>query len=123
MGLIKKSITHISTFFIGILVIGTLFFLGSDVVVPPPSNAIVMLKHNSQTYLAPPCINKNFNIQNNSNFSKSTLKEAKELNYKSDNCSEHALYSSRSTIIHYTLEPLKIIKPLNRWDKDGNWLY
>jgi hypothetical protein len=119
LGLIKSGFA----FIFGILIIGLLFFLGSDVVIAPPSNAIVVLKHDSQTYLAPPCINRNLNIQDNPNFSKSKLKEAKNLNYKPDNCTDHALYPTRSTIVHYTLEPLKIVKPLNRWDKEGNWLY
>jgi hypothetical protein len=107
---------------LSICILFIFLFLGSNVMVSAPSNAVVILKKDTKVFLAPPCINSNFNIKNSTNFKETTLSEARKLKYKPDNCTDNALHPSRSSIIQYTLEPLKIVKPLYRWDKDGEWM-
>lgn len=119
MKLLKRILTGIA----GLLLVGVIFFLASDVIVAPPSNAIVVLNHDKQELLAPPCINPNFNYEEYPGFELSTLEDARNLGYKGDNCSEHALWTSHSTFTHYVLVPLKIAKPLKRWDDNGNWTH
>lgn len=107
----------------GLLFFGLLIFLGSDITKPPPSNAVVVLKHDTQEFLAPPCLNPNYPYEEDSNFEVTSLETAKGMGYEGDNCTEHALYPTQGTFTHYVLVPLNLAKPLNRWDKDGNWTH
>lgn len=118
-----KQIKGILTAIVGVLFMGGLFFLASDVTMAPPSNAVVVLNHDNQEMLAPPCLNPNFKYEEHEEFELSTYEQAKELGYKGDNCSEHALWPTQSTFTNYVLVPLKIVKPLKRWDNEGNWTH
>lgn len=119
MKLIKNILTGIA----GFLFFGALIFFASEVTTAPPSNAVVVLNHNKQELLAPPCLNPNFKYEEYPEFELSTLEKARKLGYESDNCSEHALWPSQSTFTNYVLVPLKIVKPLKRWDENGNWTH
>ena len=107
----------------GLLFLAIVLFLGSETMASPPNNAIVLLKHDTKEMLAPPCLNPDYPYEDDDRFEVATLELARELDYEGDNCSRNALYPSRSTIAHYVLEPLGILKPLKRWDEDGNWTH
>lgn len=119
----KKTLKSILGVSIGLIIVGSLIFLGCGTVTLIPDRAIVYLDTNKKIYYSPLGLTQQ--EINTSGLKKSTLKEAKNLDYKmseEDNRNEYFIQDEISGF-DSILALIGIHKPLHEVDADGNWLY
>lgn len=80
--------------------------------VKPYDDTRILLEHTHKTYIAPPCFEQ---AKTTNNLVETTLKEAKETNYKPESqCTEQALQSRKKVLIEVIAEKLSLKE--NKWD-------
>jgi hypothetical protein len=120
----KSSLTTFGQGVIGLLVMGGLYYLGTDSLTPAPDYAIAYINHDNNTYLTPPCLNK----PETRKLEQSTIAGAykKELNLGPDpDCREaDGFFQQNRTGFGTLMEKIGILSPIkSRWNPDGTWNY
>lgn len=109
----KRIISVVALLFFGLIVAS--FFI--RITVTPPHETRVILEHNEEIYIAPPC----FHQVNASNFiSEETLKEAQNMNYEPEaSCTDPLMKAKSKRLIVVWLEQLGLLS--KTWNRDGSW--
>ncbi|QHS23766.1 hypothetical protein GWK91_12765 [Virgibacillus sp. MSP4-1] len=99
--MLKEKIKGIIICILSIPLLIGLIILSSETVTAPPSNLQIILDHRYQEYYSPACLNKsNIDVTKLVELGElqiSTLRDARDTNYKATNCTYEILNNPRLT--------------------------